>query len=208
MGFAGKEYNINNFETSKSIDSIKKDVKIIDDPIIEVINEDEILFLTKLDKNVFLGLTFDTNGNIAPKNNLSINARIVKQIHATTKYLLCIVNDFEILVYHKHDMLYLQKIVIPEVTKYLHFSNSMQEIFCATSEKGYHLEVQNYENQIKECLKKCKGKEALSIFEAYYSKFSKVDKKDSMYKELNYRIGYITCLTQARVPRQREVHGS
>ena len=189
MGFSGKEYNANYFDSSKSIDNIKRDVKIIDEPIIEVINDDEVLFLTKIDRSTFIGLIFDTNGVIAQRSNPSMSAKEVKRILATQKHMVVHANDDDILIFNKHDMMQVQKFTIPDDKKTLRISNSMGELLVATKKKIFFFELQSYEDQIKECIQKCKGKEALSVFEAYYSKYSKADKRDSMLKNLNYRLG-------------------
>ena len=188
QGFEGKEYSMTVIESNKSIESIKKDVKIIDNPIIEVVNEDEILFLTKPDKSVFIGLIFDSTGAIAPRNNLSLMVKDVKRILITQRYILCVINEIDVVILHKHDMLPLQKLTIPDDKRSLQVSSGLQEIFVASTNKVYFFDLQTYDNQINECIKKCKGKEALSIFEAYYSKFSKVDKRDQLLKNLNYRL--------------------
>ena len=77
---------------------------------------------------------------------------------------------------------------IPDDKRSLQVSSGLQEIFVASTNKVYFFDLQTYDNQINECIKKCKGKEALTIFEAYYSKFSKVDKRDQLLKNLNYRL--------------------
>lgn len=180
---------MNNFDSGKSIESIKKDVKIIDEPIIEVINEDEILFLMKMEKsNVFIGLIFDTNGNTAPHSNLSVTAKEVRRILPTQKHVVVIANDSDVLIFHKHDMMLLQKFTIPD-TKQLFVSNGLQEILLASEKKVYFLELQPFEYQITECIKKCKGKEAMSIFETYSSsKFTKADRRNAELWNLNWRL--------------------
>jgi hypothetical protein len=67
VAFEGKEYSILDSKTGASKENIKDFVIILDDnPIIRVIDEDEILFLTKMDKN-FLGIFLNSEGKTCTK---------------------------------------------------------------------------------------------------------------------------------------------
>lgn len=67
VAFEGKEYSILDSSTGTSKENIKDFVKILDDnPIIRVIEEDEILFLTKMGKD-FIGIFLNSNGKVCAK---------------------------------------------------------------------------------------------------------------------------------------------
>lgn len=180
---------MNNLDTGKAIESIKKEVKIIDEPIIEVIAEDEILFLTRLDKSVFVGLMYDSTGSIANRSSPSLTGvKDVKRALATIRHLVMIANSTDVYIFHKHDMMLMQKLTIPDDKNQLQLSNSVNEILIASSNKVYFLDLQSYDTQINECIRKCKGAEAISVFNTYYSSYSKTDKRDLLLRTLYYRL--------------------
>lgn len=190
VGFEGKEYNAQTLE-GKIIEKIRKDMKeMIEEPIIEVIAEDEIMFLKRIQKNLFLGFFYTCEGNLANRSALTIQEKTVKKILATVKHLVVLANDSDVIVYHKHDMMPIMKINIPDEKKSLSLSNSISEIFIASSNKVYYFELQTSEAQINECVKRGKTKEALSVFEVYYPKSSKIEKRDAMLKNIYYKLGY------------------
>lgn len=189
MGFSGKEYGMTNLDTNKAIEDVKKYIKPMEDPIIEVINEDEILFLSRTDKTTFMGFLMDTTGGSVTRTPPILQGvSNVKKILATTRHLVMVANDIDVFIFQKHDNMLLQKITIPDDKKQLAVSNCMNEIFIASSNKVYFFELQSYEAQIGECVKKCKKNEAISIFDSYYSKYSKVEKRDFLLRVLYYKL--------------------
>ena len=189
MAYADKEYSGHFYDTGRFIENIKRDIKIIEHPIIEIINDDEILFLTKVDKVTFIGQIFDSAGQVANRTNPDLTAKTVSRILATPKHLIIVANDTDVFIFNKHDMKLLQKFNIPDPKNSLSISNSYGEVVIANTNRVYFLELQSYDDQIKECVSKCKGKEALSIFEGYYSKASKTERRDLMWRNLNYSLG-------------------
>lgn len=189
MAYADKEYSGHYYDSGRFIENIKRDIKIIEHPIIEIINDDEILFLTKVDKSTFIGLIFDSAGQVAQRTNPSMTAKMVNRILATPKHLIVLANDTDVFIFNKHDMMLLQKFNIPDQKNSLSVSYSYGEVVIANTNRVYFLELQSYDDQIKECVSKCRGKEALSIFEGYYSKASKTERRDLMWRNLNYSLG-------------------
>ena len=55
-----------NYQTGTQLDDIDKLIKIIDEPIISVFDEDEILFLTKAGKQ-YLGVFLDSKAKTSQK---------------------------------------------------------------------------------------------------------------------------------------------
>lgn len=189
VGFEGKEYNAQTLE-GKIIEKIRKDMKeMIEEPIVEVIAEDEIMFLKRMQKNLFLGFFYTCEGNIANRSSLAIQEKGVKKILATVRHLVVLANDSDVIIYHKHDMMPIMKINIPDDKKSLSISNSISEIFIASGNKVYYFELQSSEQQINECVKRGKTKEALSVFEVYFPKSSKIERRDNMLKGMYYKLG-------------------
>ena len=180
---------MNNIETGKAIEDVKKYTKIMDDPIIEVVNEDEVLFLSRPEKTTFMTFFYDTAGaNVGRTQAVLLGVNNVKKILATSRHLVMVANDVDVYIFQKHDSLLMQKITIPDDKKQLAVSNSINEIFIASSNKVYYFELQSYDTQIGECIKKCKKKEAISIFDSYYSNYSKTDKRDLLLRTLYYKL--------------------
>ncbi len=88
-------------------------------------------------------------------------------------------------VFTKTDVEHLQTIKMP-AGSYLFMSTSMEEVFMCTRFEVYYVQLNPYDSQIKECLDNCKGREALSIFDCYYS--STYKNRELLKMRLNYQI--------------------
>ena len=189
VAFVGREYSILDFKTGTSKEKLRKDfVQILDDdPIIRVIDEDEILFLTKVGKD-FIGIFLDSAGKICAKNSMSITTKGIKDIVPTNKHIIVMEKILRLHVFSKTDVQHLQVIDIENPSKYLFLSNSMEDVYVATRNSVHFLRLQPYDNQIQECLDKCQGKKALSIFDSYYSPSYKT--RDILLLKLYYDISW------------------
>jgi hypothetical protein len=100
---------------------------------------------------------------------LTLIAKGIENIIPTNKHIIVQESNHLIHIFSKKDVQHLQTIKLPDPGKYLFLSNSMDDVYVATQHAVYYLDLQPYENQISECLEKCKGREAISIFDTYHS---------------------------------------
>ena len=177
------------YDSGKMKSNIKPYVTVLDDnPIIRIVDEDEIMFLTKVGKD-YLGQFLTSTGDICQKSNLAIqDVKGIKDILATSKHIIVLLKNHWLLVYTKTDVSFLQTIKIPNTGNYFFLSTSMDEVFVCSRLNVYYLHLKPYEAQIKECLEKCKGREALSIFDCYHS--STYKDRDLRKMRLNYEISW------------------